>query len=424
MKRRDFLASSATPAWLATAMTVVSASTSEARRNGFRLKETAGLRRFGYPVHVNLPLEIAPAKFAADGFVLERDGQDVPSQFRRVTRPDGTSLVSLDFNASPGSFEVQNYAVRHHSPVKSAAMKGRGMTVERKGSTIEVSHPPYITYAISDDLAGFVRSVRIPSAEFIKGDSSGLFVITNRRKTLRPLHDGKSPPGPIAQIGRQGPLAVGLQSQCEIGLEGSGPVASQIDLTFPSTKSWIETVWNLNDPQNEIETMGLDLGFLVDEPPILLDCGAKSTVYVTLMERELITFEAGDLPLTQGILPGWVIRRGTAEKNEVLAMMRRAVGNEPEGWVHVIDRSRCTAMAVADFGRPALGVLDRFEIHGNGRFRFERRFLSEKIGQGIPKNPIKTLRFWLHFVTTPVQIGAVTSPQSMLAPLEVEWSRP
>jgi hypothetical protein len=123
-------------------------------------------------------------------------------------------------------------------------------------------------------------------------------------------------------------------------------------------------------------------------------------------------------------MPGWVIRQGTPEKSEVLAMMGRGIGNEPEGWVHVLDRRRCTAMAVADFGQTALVALDRIEIHGNGRFRFERRFLTEKIGQGIPKNPIKRLRFWLHFVTTPVQVGAVTSPQSMLAPLVVEWRRP
>jgi hypothetical protein len=81
-------------------------------------------------------------------------------------------------------------------------------------------------------------------------------------------------------------------------------------------------------------------------------------------------------------------------------------------------------MAVAEFGQLARAALDRFEIHGNGRFRFERRFLTEKIGQGIPKNPIKTLRFWFHFVTTPVQVGAATSPQSMLTPLIVEWGRP
>jgi len=27
----------------------------------------------------------------------------------------------------------------------------------------------------------------------------------------------------------------------------------------------------------------------------------------------------------------------------------------------------------------------------------------------------------MHFVTNPVQVGAVTSPQAMLAPLEVVW---
>ena len=51
---------------------------------------------------------------------------------------------------------------------------------------------------------------------------------------------------------------------------------------------------------------------------------------------------------------------------------------------------------------------------------FERRFDNEKIGQRPLNQPKKSLRFWLHFVTTPVQVGAVTSPQSMLAPLEVE----
>ena len=90
----------------------------------------------------------------------------------------------------------------------------------------------------------------------------------------------------------------------------------------------------------------------------------------------------------------------------------------------VFSRDVQRAMAVADFGEPSVAALDRFEIHGNGRFRFERRFLNEKIGQRRPENPIKTLKFWLHFVTTPVQVGAVTSPPSMLAPLDVEWSRP
>jgi hypothetical protein len=424
MIRRDFLAACVSPAWLAMTTDVASASTGEERLIRFRLKETVGLQRFGYPVHVNLPMDFSPAGISDDdGFALKRDGQDVPAQFRRVRRRDGTSLVSLDFNASPGPFDVQNYTVHHNAGLKTAVVKARGMSVERNGSTIEVSHSPHIRYAISEDLAGFVRSVKIPSAEFMKRNSLGLFVLVKGQKTAMPLPALAAKPGPMVRIGRQGPLAIGLQLDCQIELVGSNPVASLIDMTFPSSKSWIETVWTLNDPRNQIDAMGVDLGLLVDEPPILVDCGAKSTVYATIKDRELITFEAGRLPLAQGIVPSWVIRHGTADKSDVIAMMRQEIGTEPEGWVHVIDKRRCTAMAVAEFGRAVPAALDRFEFHGNGRSRFERRFLTEKIGQGTPRNPIKTLRFWLHFVSTPVQVGAVTSPQSILAPLEAEWSR-
>jgi hypothetical protein len=55
---------------------------------------------------------------------------------------------------------------------------------------------------------------------------------------------------------------------------------------------------------------------------------------------------------------------------------------------------------------------------GDGRLGVTRRFAIHKMD---PPKGRKSLRFWLHFVTNPVQIGAVTSPQSMLSPLEVEW---
>jgi hypothetical protein len=81
----------------------------------------------------------------------------------------------------------------------------------------------------------------------------------------------------------------------------------------------------------------------------------------------------------------------------------------------VIDGTRCTAAAVADFG--AAGR-DRIEVSAGGRLRLWRDFA----GQGAAPAPgPKTLTFWLHFVPTPVQVGAATSPQAMLAPLRVEW---
>jgi len=85
------------------------------------------------------------------------------------------------------------------------------------------------------------------------------------------------------------------------------------------------------------------------------------------------------------------------------------VGERAEGWAHLMDKQRCTAVAVADFGRR---VGDSIQLDADGRMRLDR-------GANLWAEP-RSLRFWLHFVDAPVQVGALTSPQSMMAPLEVE----
>jgi hypothetical protein len=226
------------------------------------------------------------------------------------------------------------------------------------------------------------------------------------------------------EITRDGPLAIGLRSREPIALPGSLPLPSTIELTFPSSKSWIETSWTIEDPKTQIERMGVDFVLQLDGQPTLWDCGAHSTIYGTLRGEELMTFESGGPAPQSGSTPEWVIRHGTADKLRAFAAAERGAGHAAEGWMHIMDSKRCTAMAVSEFGRRGPGVVDRFELHAGGHLVFERRFLSEKTGPGAPKEPKKTLRFWLHFVTTPVQVGAVTSPQSMLAPLEPEWFGP
>ena len=56
-------------------------------------------------------------------------------------------------------------------------------------------------------------------------------------------------------------------------------------------------------------------------------------------------------------------------------------------------------------------------VGADGRVRLSRDFA---MGPGEPPRGPKSLNFWLHFVPMPVQVGAATSPQSMLAPLRVE----
>src|SRR5262249_29190477 len=204
-------------------------------------------------------------------------------------------------------------------------------------------------------------------------------------------------------------------------LSAAPPLHSIAELTFPSSKSWIETTWTVDDPQDQVERMGVDLRLQLEGQPTLWDCGARSTVYGTLRGDERMTFEAGGLPARSGNGSPWVIRHGTAPKLQDFASAQPAESNPPEGWIHVMDRKRCTAMAVADFGRQGPGITDRFELQADGHLVFERAFPHGKTGQTAAREPKKTLRFWLHFVPAPVQVGAVTSPHSMLAPLPIEW---
>jgi hypothetical protein len=80
-----------------------------------------------------------------------------------------------------------------------------------------------------------------------------------------------------------------------------------------------------------------------------------------------------------------------------------------------MDATRCSAVAIDGFGRASH---DRILIDAEGRVQFWRDFAAR--GATPPKGP-KTLTFWFHFVPMPVHVGAATSPQSMLAPLKVEW---
>jgi hypothetical protein len=67
------------------------------------------------------------------------------------------------------------------------------------------------------------------------------------------------------------------------------------------------------------------------------------------------------------------------------------------------------------FGRSAR---DTLTVSDTGRLDVVRLFSSAPAD--IPKGK-KHLKFWLHFVPNPVQVGALTSPQAMLAPLEIAW---
>ncbi|WP_145952171.1 hypothetical protein [Paludisphaera borealis] len=374
----------------------------------FHLKETAGLRRFGYPVHAVLPNH---TREQGTHYRLLHQGKVVPAQFR-LLEPDQREVI-LAFNASPGPLETTDYTVEFGPSATPGAEPRGGLSSQHDAGLFQIRNDPYLTSSIPEDLSGLISSIRTKDLEYFTPHSRGLFLTdreSRKRTTLKLPRQG----GDGSAVWRwQGPISVGLRFTGTVAMPGGKPLRTIVDLSFVNSKSWIETTWTIDDPDDRVGSMGFDLSLLIQGEPALVDCGAGSTVYSHLRSGEVLSFESRPAPKLGESGPRWLMEQGGASGLKPFAVAT-PTDRAAEGWVHVMDSTRCSAIAVADFARSGP---DRFTIEAGGRVELERRFTLP----ATPDRP-KILKFWIHVVPTPVQVGAVTSPQAMLAPLVVDWA--
>jgi hypothetical protein len=362
----------------------------------FRLTETAGLRRFGYPVSTLLPVGVPDHPYR-----LVRDGRLVPAQFTATRGPAGGPRIALDFAASPGPLEAQVYEVRVRDDEPPPPDLRNLVTIERPGGgDLIVRSGPDLRWGLREDLGGFLRTVAGGRLAYLRPDSTGLIV--------------KGSGGDWAPFDAQGVQVRGERSgpfAARVVYEGRrGDAPWRLDATFPRTKSWVEARWEISDLGGDVAGLGFELDLAIDGEPTLVDFGTRDTVYGTLKGDESMALVAGHCPGLPASERGWLLTKGSQE------FARDPGLGGAQGWAHVMDKDRCTALAVADFA--AFESRDRIEVRAPGRVRVTREFAADQAK--VAPGP-KRLGWWLHFVSMPVHVGAVTSPQSMQAPLRVEW---
>ncbi len=370
------------------------------------VNETAGIRRFGYPVHatMKLPREVSEK----DRFRLLEGGKPVAAQFRLVAGQK--KRVALDFNVSLGPEEGKVYTVEYGPKVEPGPEPKGGMKLEESKEAFTIRSGGMV-YVVPRDLKGFLKEVRNGKKEYLRSGSAGLYLVSDR-KTI-PI----AGPGYKARVIRQGPLAVALRFEGEATLPNKVKVPSVVDLTFPRSKSWVEVNWGV-DLIAGVQQLALDLNLLVTGSPTLVDFGAGSGVYTTLTKGQVALLE-GFPKAEYGQINGrWAVSTGLRNDLKPFVLPNKA-NNRAEGWAHIMDRQRCTAVAMSPFGRDGAGV-DEIRIDADGRLRLRWRSRA----QGGFMGGREAYRFWLHFVDMPVQVGALTSPQSMMAPLEVRVQPP
>jgi hypothetical protein len=343
----------------------------------FRVRETAGLRRFGYPVRASLRSDAGPLQ-------LLENGKQIPAQFTAI---DGH--LEVDFNVSLGPWETRDYRVEYG--VDSASP---GVSVSQADGVFVVR--PGLEFDVPDNLLGFLKQVTTGKLSYLRPGSPGLSLNYKDDTEFRTGGIGHWGERTKARITKHGPLVGGLRFESMEGLRSDRTVKSVVDMDFPRSKAWIEVRWAVDDPERLVTGMIADLNLLIEGPPTLVDFGANDTVYAALKPAQRFVLSSS--------APGWLVKLN----DEPYASSTKS---KAEGWAHVMDKQRATAIAIAGFGEE---IRDRIEVSADGRLCIRRDF---------PGGGERSLHFWLHFVTMPVQVGAATSPQAMQNPLIVEKLR-
>jgi hypothetical protein len=374
------------------------------------VSETAGIRRFGYPIALKLPEHSATV---AEGHFRLRDGdKPVPAQFRPEQTAGGPGAWWLDFNLSMTPNEVRTLTLEY-GPDVAADPEPHGLELKQTPNGFVIRNGPHITWNAGRDLHHLLTSVEAGDLQHLRREGVRLDI-----EGPNGVRYELDPKAFHARVIRSGPLAVAIRYEFAPQVGPLAGVKSTVDLTFPVSKSWVQIDWHVDDPRQAVRSarakIAQNLAVPTDDQPTLVDFGASSLVYMSLTPGTIGRLQTRAAAATPNmpVRPFWEVLRGPRNRLEAFAAQPAGPqSGQVEGWAHSMDRRHCLALGVGEFGR---GGDDSIEITAEGEISVVREFAP-----GVHASDTKSFRLWLHFVGFPPHLTAATSPQSMLSPLKV-----
>ena len=337
-------------------------------------------------------------------------------------------MWSIDFHVDLAALETRELSLRRVDGSESRTTSGRGLSVERAAGKIHVRHPS-LQFVVNDDLGGLFERIDVAGDDYLVSGAGGLSLRLRDGRELPLVARALSPSvpgdtketdaGSSVSILKAGPLAAVLAFEVPTRLTDTITARSTVVLDFPLGKSWVRVDWTIDDPADAIAGVRADLRLRLeadDRAPALADVGANGWTYAALRPGETLAYRAGQSDATTGTRDTWRVDRVRGDRAVSYALpAAQGTALPPQGWAHLMDGTRATAIAVDAF---AAAGRDAIELSADGSLRLARDFSPL---DGAPKSEAaaKRFTFWLHVVRSPPQVGAATSPQSMQAPPEV-----
>jgi hypothetical protein len=358
------------------------------------VNEVGGIRRTQFPVTARIPFPRGVLRDPVNVKLLSNQ-TEVPEQALAETRwPDGSvQWLAVDLNVTIGPNESQTYSLQYGDGVRSEAAV-RGLMVTEDADAVQVG-----TIRFNKSGSPLVASVKYRD-EAIGMGANGLTV----NDASGSVHDLTTAENVKAEIVKRGPLVVALKYSGAIRLEKDAKAPFSITVEMPNSKSWVKLQASVDDPTRSIRDLAINLPLTLGPFPWVWDFGTTRWTYGSMRAATDSVIMSDTLGAAGA--GTWTVISGPKGR-ELAAETSGPDAASFGGWGHVQGAKEVVAYAVE--GVKTRPGTYRIAIDGSGQTTF----------QFTPSAPQTRheLTVYTHFVSTPVQIGAATSPAAILSPL-------
>jgi len=353
-----------------------------------------GIRRTQFPVTARIPLPRGVLK-EPSSIRLVNNQMEVPVQASvDSTWPDGSiQWLSVDLNVTIGPNESQTYSLQYGEGVKSEAA-ARGLMVSEDADAIQVGNIRF-----NKSGSPLIASVKYRE-EAIAPGVNGITV----REASGAVHDLTMAESVKAEIIKRGPLVVAVKYSGALRLDKDARAPFSLTVEMPNSKSWVKVQASVDDPTRSIRDLAINVPLALGAFPWVWDFGTTRWTYGSMRAATDSVIMSDTVP-PNGI-GEWTVSSGPKGR-EVAVETSRPDAATFGGWGHVQGAKEVVAYALE--GVKTRAGTYRISIDGSGQTSFQMT---------VPSPQAKhELTLYAHFVSTPVQIGAATSPATILSPL-------
>ena len=338
----------------------------------FRVSEQAGIRRTAFPVSARIPFSGGKPPDPAH-VRLTLSGKEVPAQY--LAEP---GALDVDFNASIGPLETQTYQLEYGPGVVSGPAPPRGLPVSEEADAVQVGN-----VRLGKSVSPLILSVKYRSEDIGQGINGLVVSGVSSVDALK------------TEVMKGGPLLVVIRYTGKLVLDSGYSAPFALTVAMPNSKTMITMSVSIEDPLRRLREISFGTPLSLGPLPWTWDFGTSHWTYGSFRNA------TDSVTLTQS-RGGWTVVSGPRGKEQQQETGR----SEPVRWGHIQDGKEVVA-----FGAEAAGTT-HYTMNGTGQLLFSYApDASESHHE---------LTVFEHFVNTPVQIGAATSPAALLNPLAVE----